>query len=245
MVMENTGGRVCFQEYPTVRLLSGDGTVSEEIFTILSSRSDRKGHVTLLLDGKEIKVHHRRLLPIESAGKAVVIEMSGKYNALCSKCGFVAEVGPTFTFNCPSHGDQDLLWVGYKPNAIKEAKTANVKHAPGSKFKSKENKSMKVKKIVDLQQLSSIPDCELYTQANVPFDHARIQVKSHVLLYTGDNPRKLCFNTYDGTLGKRSEELPIDAFVANDTQGNGFRWYAVKDLNKTRSKLINDGYEKA
>lgn len=66
-----------------------------------------------------------------------------------------------------------------------------------------------------------------------------------MLLYTGDSPRKLCFNTYNGALGKKASALPLEEFTAG-TVGKGSKkepWFNVTDLDKTRAKLTKDGYE--
>ena len=71
-----------------------------------------------------------------------------------------------------------------------------------------------------------------------------MDVKAHVLLIVDDNPRKLCFNTYNGTLGKRGNSLPVTAFQ-NDEMPEGKRlWFHVKNADKQRQKLLKDGYER-
>ena len=71
-----------------------------------------------------------------------------------------------------------------------------------------------------------------------------IQKESFHLLIVDDNSRKLCFNTYNGTLGKRGNSLPIEAFQ-NDEMPEGKRlWFHVKDVDKQRQKLSKDGYER-
>lgn len=99
---------------------------------------------------------------------------------------------------------------------------------------------------VDFATLMALPDCELWTKKNVKFDHVDVDVQAHALLLTGDSPRKLCFNTYDGVLGKKSPNLPIEQFVADTEVANAKRakpWFVVKDLGKARTKLGKDGYE--
>jgi len=96
--------------------------------------------------------------------------------------------------------------------------------------------------IVDVDHLASLG--ELYTRKQLRFNHPDMDVKAHVLLIVDDNPRKLCFNTYNGTLGKRGNSLPIDAFQ-NDEMPEGKRlWFHVKNVDKQRQKLSKDGYER-
>ena len=104
-------------------------------------------------------------------------------------------------------------------------------------------KPSKTAVIADLDKIASIPHCELWTK-NVNFDHEKFDVKSHVLLFVHGQPRKYCFNTYNGTLGKRSTDLPLEDFATN-TLPSGAKtkpWYSIQDLNKVREKLTKDGY---
>ena len=100
---------------------------------------------------------------------------------------------------------------------------------------------------VDFAALTSLENCELWTKSSVKFDHVDIDVKAHALLYVeGEEPRKLCFNTYDGVLGKKSPPLPITEFTANTEVPNAKKakpWFPIKDLAKARAKLAKDGYE--
>jgi hypothetical protein len=100
---------------------------------------------------------------------------------------------------------------------------------------------------VDFDALKALPNCELWTKKNVKFDHVDVDVQAHALLYVeGDAPRKLCFNTYDGVLGKKSPPLPTAEFTADTEVKNAKKpkpWFPIKDLGKARTKLGKDGYE--
>ena len=253
----NTGGRVTFQLYSEVRILLTEGTISEEIYEIESEKSDRKGHVILKEKGmsKQIKVHFRRILPINVGGNAAVIESNGKYRAICPKCTYVEMITPSSEhLNCPTHGHYQLYWLGVKPMAETTEKKTAKKQNPEKEKVPKTEKTPKVSKqqiAIDLNALAKKENCELWTRKSVKFDHERINVKAHTLIFTGKGsttlPRKFCFNTYNDTLGKRSEPLPIEEFL-QDNPVKGMKkekpWYDIADLEKARAKLIKEGYEK-
>lgn len=270
MAKENTGGRKKFRRGTRVRYLTMDGRISDDIYLIDPGtgeedegeyvRSDRKGHITLRQEGgtRELKVHFRRVLPLEIDGKAPVIESSDKYRAICPKCGRVKDISPgedklQCSTNC---GEFPLHWLGAKPMAdaatkdTKSAEAADKASKPAAKPKSDKKTSKPAAREpvrVDFDALKGLDNCELWTKKNVKFDHVDVDVQAHALLYVeGDQPRKLCFNTYDGVLGKKSPPLPIDEFVADTEVKNAKRakpWFPIKDLVKARTKLGKDGYE--
>ena len=228
----NTGGRQIF-ECGETRILQLDGKISDKVYIIRSeaARSDSSGNLEILEkgSGKVIKVHHRRILPLDAYGCAVAF--GDQNRAVCPKCGKLftpSEDGIT----CPDDGFFTLYWIGEKPMTATKEKKEKTPRAP---------KEVKEPIKADIDQLLVLDDCELWAKP-VKFDHPGVDVLSYVLLHTDDEePRKLCFNTYDGTLGKKGKPLPIDEFVANKHKTNIF---AVKDLVKERTKLVNSGYEK-
>lgn len=256
----NTGGRVRFDKDTEVRILELDGTVSKTVYLVDQERSDRKGFVSLRERGgtRVVRVHHRRVLPLSVEGKAVVIESGDKFWALCPECGQTINVeAGSDTMDCSKCSKSfQLHWLGVKPMA--EAKTAEkaekAPKAPKEKTPkaekapkaAKEPKPAKEPILVDLPALVKLKNCELWTKKNVKFDHERIDVQAHVLLFTGDSPRKLCFNTYNGALGKKASELPLEAFVAGTAVKGAKKetpWFPVADLEKARQKLQKAGYE--
>ncbi len=278
----NSGGRVRFQIGAEVRYVQMDGTVSNDIYLIDQERSDRKGHLSLKerLEGegdkrtpRVVRVHHRRILPVDMEGKAVVIESQDKHWCLCPTDGTAIEVSPGDTeTTCPKCSTLfSLHWIGVRPMAdatkTKEPKTetaaaatkapkaekaekAAPKPKPEKVKEPKEPKAVKEPIVVDLTAIAKHKGVELWTKKNVKFDHERIDVQAHVLLFTGDNPRKLCFNTYNGALGKKAPELPVTEFLANEpVKGAAAKkdtpWFPVPDLDKARAKLSKDGYEQA
>lgn len=265
----NSGGRVRYSLEEEVRYVEMDGSISKEVYVVTQQRSDRKGHVSLRQrEGtREVRVHFRRILPAQMDGKAVVIESQDRYWALCPEDQEPVDVNPgDDAVTCPKCSKTFTLhWMGARPmsektttaeKAPKEPKAAKASTAAPKEPKApkppkeakpkveKEPKATKEPAKVDLAALAQTKGVELWTKKNVKFDHERIDVQAHVLLYVGDGPRKLCFNTYNDTLGKKGGELPVAAFLANATQDAKKNvWFAVTDLEKTRGKLQKDGYE--
>jgi hypothetical protein len=85
------------------------------------------------------------------------------------------------------------------------------------------------------------PNCMLFTKKGIRFDHERIDVRAHVLLCIDDNPRKMCFNTYNGQLGKDKKSPDFDGFCAG---ADGKNFYKVACVVKEQKKLLKQGYEK-
>lgn len=85
---------------------------------------------------------------------------------------------------------------------------------------------------------------ELWTKPQLNFDHVTMDVRAHVLLAT--NPlRKLCFNTYDGQLGKKKkvENLHLEEFQANKSVPGKKLWHLLKGtLEEARQHLQKKGY---
>jgi len=133
--------------------------------------------------------------------------------------------------------------------AVEKKAEKEKKEKPAADEKPKAEKAPKVARqpiTVDLDALAASDHCELWTRKDIKFDHERINVQAHTILFTGTHPRKFCFNTYNGTLGKSSEQLPIEEFL-HDRAVKGAKkekpWFAVADLEKARAKLQKDGYE--
>lgn len=249
--MVNTGGRVTFSPQSEVRILRVDGKISPEVYIVDAEKSDRKGHITLKERGatKSVKVHFRRVLPVSVEGQAAVIESGGKCRAICPNCNYIETVtAVSECLTCPSHGQFQLYWLGAKPmTETVEKKTG--KNREKSVAGPKPERAPKVVRqpiVVDLDAIASNADCELWTKGDVAFDHERINVQSHTIIFTGTNPRKFCFNTYNGTLGKDADQLPIEEFLADKEVAGAKKskpWFAVADLEKARTKLQKSGYE--
>lgn len=245
-----TGGRMTFEHGQRVRILTLNGNVSDEEYEIEVEKADRKGHIALIQVGtdRKVKVNQRRVLTNCAEGEAFVIESGDKYRAVCPKCSYVQEVtGSNDVMTCPIHGETQLHWKeGERPMA-EATTTADKKEKSAKKEKPpavKKEKPTRDPITVNFDELKNNGGFELWTKRSVQFDHEKIDVQAHVLLITGDNPRKFCFNTYDGTLGKKGKPIPVEAFLKDEAQdGDKKPWYAVSDVDKAKTRLIKDGYE--
>jgi hypothetical protein len=218
----------------TVRILTIDGKVSDEEYLLETTKPDRKGLLFLTEVGsiRQIKVHQRRVLYDVDNNDSYAVGSNDKYRAVCPAkgCAELQEVdGRDESINCPKHGKSKLKWKDKPMSSEVNQET-------------KDNNKMKAEaKTVDFG-LFDRADLELWSK-QTQFDHEKIDVKAHVLLFTGEEPRKLCFNTYNGTLGKKGGSLPLDAFLSNSC-GDTKQWHSVKDLEKARVTLQKSGYEK-
>lgn len=237
MSNSNTGGRVSFTLDDEVKILELDGRVSDDIYIIKQNRSDRKGHLLLIHKHTNVmrKVHHRRVLPNGyDDSMATVVEVSNRFYALCPKCGKKEEILPTRDdLLCPDCGRFGLYWISSKPDIeVYKAKKLSVRKP----------KEMAKQTKIDLDAISNLPDCELWSKI-VAFDHEKIDVRAHVLILTTVPHRKYCFNTYDGYLGKKANKLYIDDFLEGRIHSEGVFWFSVSDIDKARKKLTKTGYE--
>lgn len=243
-----SGGRMKFNKDQVVRILTLEGKVSTEEYIVQVEVADGRGHVQLEEQGslRTFKVNQRRIIPQSvNNGEAIVVESSNKYRAVCPTCPTVFDITPEHTsIECPEHGIFTLHWLGEKPVTDTTTPAANVA-APAKTAQPstvKKEKKTRTPVTVDLAALSLTEGCELWTKSNVQFNHERIGVQSHALLFVGEGPRKLCWNTYDGTLGKKGRPLAIESFVAGESSKDSVPWYAIKNLDKERTKLAEKGY---
>jgi len=236
------------QQY--VRILNVDGHVSKSQYLIEVDKPDRKGFVLLKNEaGDLVKVNQRRVLKNCDAGDAFVIEVGDKFRAVCPNCTYVQEVTPNCEFlTCPTHGQTKLHWKeGERPvtdiaqNESTSETAEKPEVAPTSQKKETKSQSQQA---VNFDSLKSHNETELWTKKGIRFDHSKIDAQAHVLLFVGDNPRKLCFNTYDGNLGKKAKSLPIEEFLKNEKPEGFSSWYDVKNIEKAKTDLTSKNYEK-
>ena len=235
--MSNTGGRAIYGVNDDIRILELDGSVSRDVYVVDQDRSDRKGHLRLIHknSGLAKKVHHRRILTNYDDDMAVVLENGNKFYALCPKCGKTEEILPTRDdITCPQCGQFSLYWLSTKPDlGVYQTKTLNER---------KPKKEMAKNNKVDITQLLTLEECELWSKT-VAFDHERIDARAFVLIYTAESPRKYCFNTYDGMLGKKSR-LYIEEFISNASIDgiSHVPWFSISEIEAVRKKLEKSGY---
>lgn len=263
----NTGGRVVFEKESRVRYLQIDGSVSKEVYVVFSEnisrdvRSDRKGLITLKQENgqKLIKVHARRILPLSVDGKSPVIQSTDKYRTICPECGIIhgfIQRPNEDKLDCQCGSTIYLYWIGDTPKPIEKLEKAMSEEQttpatpvpPVIEAKPKRTPKQTSAVKIDLANFANAKNCLLYTKKNIKFDHVEVDVQAHVLLLNEpDGCKKFCFNTYDGTLGKKSKGLPF--IVEEDESGHksivivdASVWFNVKDQTKATAKLIKDGY---
>ena len=225
-----------------VRTVTPIGTVSEELFTI-NGPADNDNKIEVLTESNQkLKFPVRRLLPSNSLGKAWALLVSGKYSAVCPICHFKGPVEEG-KLNCPTHGSFEVVTHECDQESVDMIKRAKVVSHPvrRQKVMTETNHQDVVPSIVDLEEVKKYG--EVWMKPQLHFDMATIDVKAYVVLADGP-PRKLCFNTYGGTLGKRrvNTDLPLEAFKTN-TPTSLKSWHDLKgDLAIARDALRKKGY---
>lgn len=249
----NTGGRNRFACDEMFRIIELDGSISSAQYQVEAlscgdkfTVADRKGLIALIEVGtnRRIKVHSRRLIPTSLDGKALVISSNDKYVAICPSCNTTQQIAANVDeIVCSCGVTSRTEWLGDRPMSDTKTRAKKAEKPTAEK----KVKTVKEAFTPDIDALKSIPACQLWRKSNVDFDHPSVEVKSYcLLLEDGDNSRKLCFNTYNGTTGKRGECLHLDSFLTNTPVPDAKKdrpWYVVKDVAKTKAKLERDGYE--
>lgn len=269
----NNGGRVWFEKGKEVRVTELNGAVSKVSYTIAEEeesantmiRSDRRGLMTVRCpSGEFLKVHHKRIIVDASTITAKVFEVEGQLRVSCPECLHIELVDSSGDqFTCPKCSKSfNTHWIGNAKTmsteavdtavAAEETKPAKVAKPPKEKAPKppKAEKLPRVAKakpvptVLDLNALAATANCEVWTKGQIKFDHATTDVKAHVLVFTGENPRKFSFNTYNGSLGQKADALPVDEFLANKSSKEKAPWFPVDDLEKLRTALTKKGYSK-
>lgn len=228
----------------SVRFITLDGKASDAVYTVDERGPDRRGMVLLTGESGSVRVHNRRIIPESAIGKAIGIGISGKARIVCPKpkCYEVVSLSDHLA-HCSVHGDFGLYMQGGTKAAA--APSAKAPKKPRKEPKMKDTAKDVAAPIVDLDEVAK--HGELWTKKN-DFDHASFDTRGFVLL-ADEPPRKLCFNTYNGRLSKRSrdpaKELGLAAFAAN-TNGHGstVAVLALKSgLEAERTRLTKTGYK--
>lgn len=211
------------------RYIDVAGLVSTEVVGLVEEKADHRGFLPISTLSGTVFIHPKRLLPDDApSGVVVGLETYGSISAMCPKCREISTLTPVSKVGrCSEHGEYSVYLVGKSQMAV-----ANDDD-----------------RVSDLANIRSYG--ELWTKANLEFDHPNCDAKAHALLIPGDlatgtQDRKLCFNTYSGTLGKRAKGLELEAFVKGEAGKNGKPLgYAIKDsLEAERERLINKHYKR-
>jgi hypothetical protein len=216
-----------------------DGGVSTEIFEVVGP-ADRKNCVYIDdKDGKRIRIHKERMLPTDSLGKLVAVMHGNKLKTACPTCSrtLIVEKGLA---ECPVHGKHRITSHEHLNNPdIQSAEKQEEENMPKTDTTA-----------VDFAVVAQF-GVELWTKQQLKFSDPRTDVQSHTLL--ADNPpRKLCFNTYNGALGKKKPNAEDDftsqlqAFKDNvAVTPSGIAIYTLKGtLDDARKRLEKAGYTK-
>jgi hypothetical protein len=222
-----------------IRLLVSDGTISNELYDIIGP-ADRKNCIYVSDGKKQLRVHKERILPPDSLGKLVAISHGGKLKTACPICSRVLIVDRRIA-ECPVHGKQKVTSNEYLNNQDDQ---------PTEKQEEEIMSKTDTTTTVDFAVVAQY--CvELWTKQQLKFSDPRTDVQSHVLL-ADEPPRKLCFNTYNGTLGKKKSNTEdgflaqLAAFKNNVTQTpSGTSIYPLSGtLDDARKRLEKSGYTK-
>jgi len=234
-----------------VRILSHDAIISKETFEVVKPPDPKNQMILEDRQGTTLQIHKDRVLPEDSAGKAAAIDLNGKYTGFCPECatGIPVENG---TIECPAHGVFEVVMTsGQQPQ--KKSKKKSKSKGTSKKRDEQMPKETAQPAVVDLAAVAGY-GTEVWTKPQLKFDHAKVDVQAHILI-AEDPLRKLCFNTYDGTLGKKKtgdpiEELQLEAFKTNTAATSGkstgkIIGYQVKGtIDDVRKQLAKAGYKK-
>lgn len=232
-----------------VRLIDPDVKVSTEIYEQADDATpDSKGKIEVIdSKGNKFLVQYQRIVSLDSLNKAVVIPKGDRTIGFCPKCSRPQEVNSN-KLHCEEHGVFETVdEVIVKPIRTKKKSKRTPKEIKMSDAaETKQEKKGPVQ--CDLNEIAKYG--ELWTRSKVNFDHAKIDVNSHMLI--SDEPlRKLPFNTYNGTLGKKSKdpigELKLEKYKSmNADEDEKVLWHAIKKgtIDDLRKFLENKGYKK-
>lgn len=244
MVYSNSGGRTSYVVGSKVLILKVDGSI-ESGYTVQEPRSDRNACVLVTNGTTSFRCQHRRVLPDNGESVGYVIESGGISVGVCPKCNSttIIELPTAERAVCVAcKHSYDLLRLGTKMTKTDETKTKKESKEKTARVAKPKTEAVKV----DFKALAAMPNIEVWSKT-VQFDHPKIVSKAHALLYVGEEPRKYCFNTYDGTLGRDAGPLPVEQFI-NNTAIVGAKkerpWYVIKNLDKVRETLHKSGFKK-
>jgi len=226
------------------RIITMDGKVSEEIFQILRP-SEKNKLIVESESGARLTVHKRRIISVDSLGKAVAVKKGSTIKAVCPGCSEVIEVIDN-EIECPVHGKYDITSHDQNLQSVNMVRRSKTPQQDRSNKPMASDLAADIGTVVDLEEITKFGK-ELWTKSQLHFDHVNMDVKAHVLL--ADEPvRKLCFNTYDGTLGKKKkfEDLHLEDFKTNTPVQGKKLWHLLKGtLDEARQHLQKKGYTRA
>jgi len=206
-------------------------------------------------NGTRMLVNSARVFPVNIEGYAPVIHNTpDDAVAHCPTCAEQHHISHEDTkITCTKHGDFTLYRT--KEHVAKVKKSATVGPAPSRSQPRlpvvKETVQMETTTVqppvttnaptevdavplLDIEKLKLIG--ELYTK-RLNFDYGHVSAYGYILFTEVNGTlRKFCFNTYNGSLGKKVEDNALSRF--QDTKGS----YEVKDKAKAVEAVLAKGY---
>ena len=225
-----------------VQLVNPDGFISEDSYET-DGEADRKNIVNVLdSSGKAQRVHKRRLVPASDTDRYAAVKAGNRLKAICPHCGRHLDIIDRKA-TCPIHGQKDVV----SNEDLHNDTTKPMRENKEMEMSTKQQESIPV---VDIALVATF-GTELWTNNNLKFSDPKTDAKAHALL--AENPlRKLCFNTYNGTLGKRHGDPIAILHLHEFLQGVelpktiGIMVYHLKGtIEQARMKLKKSGYTQA
>lgn len=216
---------------------------TDTLATLVNKKCNKRGYLDVLFkDGVTHSVDKKRVLPKGALGMAILLSSTDGYDCFCpvNNCRKQAVFNGSVVI-CPEHGEHQPYVVG-KPSDLIQEDTSDMENVMATQ--TLENPKMTDSVHVDESVIMTYGELWVKTFS---FDHPKVNTKAYVLLGEAPN-RKLCFNVFNGTLGKRSKdpvaELELEAFkTGSGGESSKPKYYILKEnLEKVRTKLIKDGY---
>lgn len=212
------------------RILNIDGSISSKLYDLIEETSTQRATLRSVGESKEILVHKNRMIPVDKVDSAVCVVSGGVELAICPKCltiskktldrdNFLCERG------CGNYPYHDL---GSNGLALRSRKIMELKN----------------KNVFSLEEVKKYPEFRVWGKLN-KFNHPNIDSRSVIILHSSDKPRKLQFNTYNGSLGKKSPPLPLEAFDRNEVPQGKCPWSIIASVDAEENRLKESGYERS
>lgn len=210
------------------RILNIDGTISQKIFTVIGDLTGVKVTLRSTIDNQDVIVHKNRMIPADKTDQALCIVSGNETMVICPKClSIFKKQNDDGSFVCDNG-------CGTYPYHSLDSKS--------SENRSSKVMSLKKKNIFEIEEVKKYPSMAVYSKTN-KFNHAKIDSRSIVILHNSDKPRKMQFNIYNGSMGKKAPPLPLEAFDKNDIPSFGkCPWVAIASFDAETRRLLADGY---
>lgn len=233
-----------------VRILDATDTITADVYTIVDG-PDRKGNFTIVNDNTQRKsyIHPTRILRINDGIAAYRRETDMAVK--CPECNREIKIEiAQATCECEEHGRFIINWgaidAGVRPAVDEPEKTVATKPAKKSKSANKPQRRTKTPIAIDFDRMKSVGI--IYTKPGVEFDYPGFEVKAHVfVIEDGEYSRKLCFNSYNGTWGKKDKGDELRVFIDEKSvahNGKKFGYFITSTMEQERKKLEKGGYTK-